>query len=1291
MHRSPGVEARGTSHPAVLSELTPYLARIHADWLTEAPAISHREVDGTLLFADISGFTRLTERLSRMGDIGAEEMSDALDAVFGELLAVADADDADLLKWGGDAVLLLFAGDEHAARAGRVAHRMRDRLRDVGRLETSAGKARLRMSQGVHSGRVQLFLAGDPRVHRELLVCGPAVTAVLEMEAMAQAGEIAVSGPACALLDPRVLGAPAGDTGRMLRRPPDLPELHRQPRPTGAADLAADLAVGLPVAIRAHLARGTGYAEHRTVAVGFVAWSGTDTMLRELGPQEVAAALDDVVRNVARAAGDHDVTFFESDVNRDGGKVMLVAGAPASHGHEAERMLRTARSIVDRAGRLPLRFGVNVGHVFSGDFGPAFRRTYSVKGDAINLAARLVARAGPGQVLATRAVAERSRTSFSVTPLTPFTVKGKSRPVLAVDVGPVEGADQLPVVSGTPLVGRGAELAELLEALDRVRHRQGGAVELVGAPGLGKSRLLAELAALAAAGGDVAVWSVGCDEYESATPYHALRQLLRGLLGLSADTSPERARDRLADRLLVNAPELLPWLPLLAAPLNVPFPETPETAELGDEHRKRRLEQMVGDLLHQLLPSPTVLEFDDAEFLDDSSADLLQQLALRDPPEPWLLVLARRPDAGQLVEGADTVHLEPLSVEASLQLLRAASQAQPLPPSWLDTLAARAGGNPLFLEALLDSAGNVAASTTSPEAVQQLPTTVRDLMTTQVDALAPGDRLVLRFASVLGMHVDLAQLSGLLAGHGVRPGAAVLRRLVGYLVADDPSSLRFRHAMMRDVAYEGLPYRVRRRLHLQVATELERARPDDSPSALSTHFLNAGDFEKAWRYAVIAARRARAEFANQEAAELYTRALTAERRGPAGMVPPGELAAVLEELGDTWFVIGLPATASSVYARARRVLAGEPVRVGRLVVKEARVDQRLRRLTPSLRRITRALNVLDGAPGEEASATRSLLQMRYAIGRMGQGRVGDALRWGDRSVREAEDSCDRSVLADAWTNLQAMYLNAAKEPPLPYGELALQAYRELDDLPRQAHVVNNLAVAAFYRFAWPDAAAQFEAAADLYRRIGDAEGEANAMFNRADVLLRQGRLDEASALLETALTTARAVREDELVALVLRERGRSAARGGRTHDGLFLLAEARERFVSMGEEDEVLTTEAALAEAELLAGDPAGCLLRVARIRASPGVGDLAPELHRLCGRALAASGDQSGAAAEFTAGVNAARQLGDQFGQAVNLLGLAGDGDRRRADARDLLVRLGVVALPSGEPLDAGAASAQV
>ena len=153
--------------------LTAYLPRILGDWLASTPEQRHRAVEGTLVFADISGFTRLTERLSRLGRVGAEEMSDALNATFTQLLGEAGADGADLVKWGGDAVLLLFDGPHHAARAARAAFRMRARLRTVGRLTTSAGQARLRMSVGLHSGTFHFFLVGDPALHRELIVCGP--------------------------------------------------------------------------------------------------------------------------------------------------------------------------------------------------------------------------------------------------------------------------------------------------------------------------------------------------------------------------------------------------------------------------------------------------------------------------------------------------------------------------------------------------------------------------------------------------------------------------------------------------------------------------------------------------------------------------------------------------------------------------------------------------------------------------------------------------------------------------------------------------------------------------------------------------------------------------------------------------------------------------------------------------------------------------------------------------------------------------------------------------------------
>ena len=107
-----------------------------------------------------------------------------------------------------------------------------------------------------------------------------------------------------------------------------------------------------------------------------------------------------------RVAHEHQVAFFETDIAPNGGKIMLMAGAPRSTGNDEERMLRAMRAVMAADSPLPLRIGVNRGRIFVGDFGPPYRRTYSVKGDAVNLAARLMARAEPGQILATGEVLE---------------------------------------------------------------------------------------------------------------------------------------------------------------------------------------------------------------------------------------------------------------------------------------------------------------------------------------------------------------------------------------------------------------------------------------------------------------------------------------------------------------------------------------------------------------------------------------------------------------------------------------------------------------------------------------------------------------------------------------------------------------------------------------------------------------------------------------------------------------------------------------------------------------------
>ena len=1154
-----------------VASVAPYVPELLSAWRPTHGDARHMRVEGSLALVDISGFTQLTERLARQGRAGAEELSDLLDATFSALLREAQEEGGDLVKWGGDAVLLLFSGGGHAPRACRAAWSMRAALRSLGPLRTTRGTVTLRMSTGVHSGLFDLYLVGDPAHHRELLVVGPGASRTALLESMATPGQVLVSDGTAEHLSATTHRPGPADGTRVLRSKPEVPVALPAQR-TEPID-GARLYQYLSRVVRDQVLAERGEAEHRCVAVAFVRFSGTDALSESMGVIGVADALDQCVRNVQAAASDHDVTFLETDVDRDGGKIMLVAGAPSSSGRNEEQVLRAVRLVMDRAGVLPLQIGVNRGDVFAGDFGPSFRRTYSVKGDAVNLAARVTGRAAHGEVLATTATLERSRARFLTTPLEPFFVKGKASAVVAAGVGELLGRDG----SGTPatgFVGRDAELALLRSAVQDAARGIGGEVDVVGEAGIGKSRLVAELLAGAP---ELQVHSGVGQEYESTTPYSVFRGLLRTVLGLRRDAGAEETADRLCEVVATAAPDLAPWLPLLAVPLDVTVAATREASELDEHYRGPRLEEAVERLLAALLTDPTVVLVEDAHLLDEASSKLLARLAGRVAVRTWLVVVTRRDSTSGYVPRTGprllTVRMPPLTGPESAKLVRSATRV-PMTQEVTAALLSRSGGNPMFLEELVLSAGHLGSG--------ELPESVQAMITSQVDRLSPVDRLVLRYAAVLGTVARVSVLEQLLAVYrdDVRL-ADHLPALRGLLDPDGPGRVRFRHALVREVAYEGLPYGRRRILHGHVAEALERLAVDPArvSALLSLHFFAAGAFDRAWTYSRTAGLQAREKYANGEAIELFQRALEAARRGDG---IDTEIAEVLEALGDVREIAGRSAEAVEAFRSARRHRAGDPVAVANLVFKQARTEQRLGRVTQSLRMLRRSLGSLDGIGGTAAHASRSRLATQYAWGRIRQGRYADALRWAGLAARQAEDSGDKQVLAHAYNGLQLASFNAGEPMDIPYGLVALRAYEELQDLGGQGHCVNNLGVEAFHAGRLEEAAAFFARARQSFRRVGDEANEANATYNQADALLRAGRLAEAEPLLFDALGIARAVGDPELVAMVQRESGRVQLGLGQLAEAGELLAAARTGLTALGLVQELVSVEQAEDELRLL-------------------------------------------------------------------------------------------------------------
>ena len=760
--------------------LSPYVPRLVIDWLATEPATVWREIEGSVAFVDISGFTKLSERLARQGKVGAEALAETISTCFTRLLAEAYARGGGLIKFGGDALLLLFEGFDHERRAARTAIDMRRALRDVGRLDVFGQRVVLRMSVGVHSGAFHFFLVG--RSHRELLITGPAASTTVAMEAAADAGQILVSPRTAAALPRGVLGATKGP-GVLLRRAPseltiDLTEAVRIPE-------GLDLAAAVPRALRGALLSGAQEAEHRRATVTFVHYDGTDELIERDGPAVAAASLDQLVSAAQDAADARGVTFLGTDIDRDGGKIILSAGAPAASGDDERRMLLALRDLLDADLPLPLRIGVNRGDVFAGDIGPSYRRTYTVMGDTVNLAARLMAKALGGQVLATSDVIERSPTRFEAEPLEPFMVKGKAKPVHAWVVGPVAGARVAPAAERLELVGREAELEVLLDALDEARRGRGSLVEVVGEPGLGKSRLVDELRSLA---DDVVQLTATCETYEASTPYFAFRGLARALFGLEPQPGPDDT-GRLTRAIRAVAPEQLPWAPLVAAVADVAMDDTAESAALEEQFRSSRLADVLGALLAGLLTTPTLVTFEDVHWMDDASAELLTQISANVNAGPWLICTTRRDvDAGFVAPESQSrsLRLAPLSADAATRLARAATAVAPISPQEMAVLTERAGGNPLFLKELLASIDGAG--------IDALPDSIEAVVTARIDRLAPEDRNILRRVSVLGRHFSASLLPAVL-DEVPSPQDPVWERLADFLHPDG-DGVTFDHALV---------------------------------------------------------------------------------------------------------------------------------------------------------------------------------------------------------------------------------------------------------------------------------------------------------------------------------------------------------------------------------------------------------------------------------------------------------------------------------------------------------------
>ncbi len=1163
-------------------------------------------------------------------------------------LAVAYENGGSLLKFGGDALLLWFEGESHAARACRATVLMRRVLRDVGRIDVPGAKVTLRMSQGVNSGRFHFFAVGTS--HVDLLPTGPAWSRLVAMEHAAVAGEILLSPETAALMPVRCLGNAKGP-GVLLAREPAVPgPLPLVPRPKMPAET---LARCLSTAVRAHVLAGGGSSEHRSVTIAFIKFEGTDALIEQRGPEAAAEALHRLVSVVQATTEAQGIAFLASDLDAAGGKLILTAGAPKVTGDDEERMLLALRKIVESNPPLPIRIGVHRGSVFAGDIGPFYRRTYTVMGDAVNLSARLMAKAEPGQIYATADVLNRSNTLFETAELPPFSVKGKAQPIQAWAIGPAKGSrTRQAALQRLPLTGRDVELATIREALVSARAGTGRLIAIVGEAGVGKTRLLEALREDAT---DFRALHATCEAYTATTPYVVWRELLRELLEIGREDPDAAVVERLRDVVTTRVPDLVSWLPLIAGAFEVEIAPTPEVEMLDEKYRRPKLHEAVGRFLEVMMVDPTLIEIENAHLMDEASGELLSYLAGMLGTRPWLFGVARRSGTGGFdasdVPAVTKISLEPLAAKDALRITQLVAQDNPLPMHMLEVVAKRSGGNPQFLRDLMRSA-------IESGGVEALPDSAEAAAMARIDALAPEDRAVVRRAAILGLTFHPRMLAWFDDDGGdAVPGPGVWSRLQELFDDDGDGYLRFRRSLLRDAAYEGLPYKLRRRLHGVVAAHLEEEmdQPEEAAGILSLHYLEAGEHSPAWRYATVAAKRAEAVFAYVEAAGLYTRALAAGR-GLADL-PEQEFANVNEALADAWYRVGEYRKASAAFAAARRLVAGDRLQEAGLMLKVSKVEEKLGKYPQALRWTARARRTLDGATDAKSAHLVAQSSSWYATVLQAEGRTTDAVRWAERAVQEAEAADDQEALGAAYFVLGWAAGELGEEGADTHLLRSLEAYQRSGNLVRQANLLANLGVVYQWEGRWDDAMDYYERGGEESRKIGNTVHAALARVNMAEILSDRGELAEAEALLLEVLPMWRASQYRLLLGFCLALLGRVSLRARRFDEALSRLEEARVHSQFVGSQQDVLDIDARVAECRLLMGNPDAAVQLAAealkRAASTEGGAKVVPLLERVRGLAILQRGDLVGARRALESSLAAARARRDRFEVALTMLAL--------------------------------------
>jgi class 3 adenylate cyclase len=879
------------------------------------------KIEQALLLADVTGFTVLSERLSRIGKEGAEEVTGIINSYFAPLIKIVRNYGGDVIYFGGDAFSAGFEtleGEKSPSylRALQAAYEMGEFVKNFTEIKTSAGTFPINLHLALHYGPTEIFNVGRKDIDLEYFMAGKATNYASQIEDLSSETEILISRE----LFQKAQGKITAETGqadtykliKMKEQAAHAEETDKKDEGSIEESLSR-LEAWMPY-FSDWLSRrilddpksGGISGEHRRVTMLFLNVWGVDFD----GDQHAVSKAQNYFSVLQEVTGKYGGVINKVDFSSQGHKVLILFGAHIAHENDEERALLCGLEMLGHEefqyGGVKQRFGVNSGYVYAGTVGSALRREFTVMGDEVNLAARLMSSAGEQELLATPAIQRKNSNKFVFKNMGEREFKGKKHPITIYQVSRLDksGEDIFAkwMSESKAMVGRQKEKELLNSIVEKGISGQGQVISVVGEAGIGKSRLSRELIHNWAERG-YSFFVGNCQSYGAAISYLPWSDLLKTYLGIKETDTMEEKVTRIHKMLEIIDPALKDWAPIIGEVVGVPMPETELTKSLDAKLRQQRLFDLMLDIFSWgAAQEPLLLIIEDLHWADGASLGLLNYVARNIGDKPIVLCLVYRPIeikhefAGK--EYHSQLTLKELSQEESLELVKTLLDIEGMPPELEQLILKKSQGNPFFVEEVVKSLieqkvvtekdGKWQVVTADTNKID-IPDTVQGVIMSRIDRLPNDTREVLQISSVIGREFDRHILEGIYPKKiDIQSHLNNLRSL-DLVLSEQEDNYYFKHIMTQEVAYDSLPFSRRRELHNNIGDHIEvsnEEKIDDVLELLSHHYFRAQNWEPAFFYSVEAGDKAKKAYANQEALAHYDRALEVfDKMVEAGMLP----------------------------------------------------------------------------------------------------------------------------------------------------------------------------------------------------------------------------------------------------------------------------------------------------------------------------------------------------------------------------------------------------------------------